>query len=163
MYFNTRVYENFTLPAGNYDAVHITIGEGKGHNWWCVCFPPMCFSVATENGDLSDVLSDEELFITQNSERPLFWKKVDKTLFRLTAFGIDYQSFSDDTQKFLPRLCRGRCPRTPVQGLPPLKIPPTFLKKSGQKTFQAHFVRKFLSKFQRWHAKVFAPLFPKSG
>ena len=33
-----------SLPAGEYDAVRIIIGEGKGENWWCVLFPPLCFS-----------------------------------------------------------------------------------------------------------------------
>ena len=36
-------YDNFTLPAGEYDALRIVLGEGKGHNWWCVLFPPLCF------------------------------------------------------------------------------------------------------------------------
>lgn len=37
-YFNTRVYENVTLPAGYYNALKIEIGAGAGHNWWCVLF-----------------------------------------------------------------------------------------------------------------------------
>ena len=41
--FPTKHYENISLPAGNYDAVRIIIGEGKGENWWCVLFPPLCF------------------------------------------------------------------------------------------------------------------------
>ena len=44
MYFTTRQYETFTLPAGMYDAVQITIGEAKGHNWWCVLYPGLCRS-----------------------------------------------------------------------------------------------------------------------
>ncbi len=41
--FDTRVYGNVRLPAGEYDALRIVIGEGKGQNWWCVLFPPLCF------------------------------------------------------------------------------------------------------------------------
>lgn len=41
--FPTKVYGNFIYPAGEYEAVLITIGEGEGVNWWCVLFPPMCF------------------------------------------------------------------------------------------------------------------------
>ncbi|WHY29130.1 stage II sporulation protein R [Bacillus wiedmannii] len=41
--FPTKVYGNFIYPAGEYEAVLITIGEGEGANWWCVLFPPMCF------------------------------------------------------------------------------------------------------------------------
>lgn len=40
--FDTRVYDTFTLPAGVYEALRITIGEGKGKNWWCVAFPTLC-------------------------------------------------------------------------------------------------------------------------
>ncbi len=40
--FDTRYYDTFTLPAGVYEALRITIGEGEGHNWWCVAFPALC-------------------------------------------------------------------------------------------------------------------------
>lgn len=43
-YFPTKEYENITLPSGNYDAVKIVLGEGMGQNWWCVMYPPLCFS-----------------------------------------------------------------------------------------------------------------------
>ncbi len=43
-YFPTKTYENITLPAGEYDAVRVVLGEGKGKNWWCVMYPPLCFS-----------------------------------------------------------------------------------------------------------------------
>ena len=42
MWFETRSYEGFTLPAGDYDAVRIIIGEGEGKNWWCVMYPALC-------------------------------------------------------------------------------------------------------------------------
>lgn len=48
MYFNTREYEEFTMPAGYYDAVRITIGKGEGKNWWCVMFPSMCLPAADD-------------------------------------------------------------------------------------------------------------------
>ncbi len=41
--FPTKSYEGLTYPAGEYDAVRIVIGEGKGENWWCVLFPPLCY------------------------------------------------------------------------------------------------------------------------
>ena len=47
--FSTREYEGFTMPAGEYDALRILIGEGEGQNWWCVMFPPLCLpTVLTE-------------------------------------------------------------------------------------------------------------------
>lgn len=66
MYFDTRQYDNFTLPAGRYDAFRIIIGEGEGHNWWCVMFPPMCFSMAEDNSDLAQVLTEEQMNIAEN-------------------------------------------------------------------------------------------------
>ena len=56
--FPTRTYENITLPAGEYDALRVVIGEGKGKNWWCVMFPPLCLPAAERRQELSDVLSD---------------------------------------------------------------------------------------------------------
>ncbi|MGE5508283.1 MAG: stage II sporulation protein R [Chitinophagales bacterium] len=41
--FPDRTYGDLTLPAGKYNAVRVILGEGKGHNWWCVLFPPLCF------------------------------------------------------------------------------------------------------------------------
>ena len=46
--FDTRYYETFTLPAGIYEALRITIGEGEGKNWWCVVFPSLCVPATTE-------------------------------------------------------------------------------------------------------------------
>ena len=46
--FGTRVYDTFTLPAGVYEALRITIGAGEGHNWWCVVFPALCVGATVE-------------------------------------------------------------------------------------------------------------------
>ena len=42
--FPTRVYEEVTLPEGVYDALILELGTGSGKNWWCVVYPPLCFS-----------------------------------------------------------------------------------------------------------------------
>ena len=47
--FDTRYYDTFTLPAGVYEALRITIGAGEGKNWWCVVFPTLCLP-ATSDG-----------------------------------------------------------------------------------------------------------------
>lgn len=65
--FNTRIYENFTLPAGDYDAVRIIIGSGSGHNWWCVMFPALCLPSA-EGNELQNELPDSEKCIVDNNE-----------------------------------------------------------------------------------------------
>ncbi|MBW7650451.1 stage II sporulation protein R [Anoxybacillus sp. ST4] len=41
--FPTKIYGSYIYPAGEYDAVLITLGKGEGANWWCVLFPPLCF------------------------------------------------------------------------------------------------------------------------
>ena len=46
-YFTTRKYENVTLPAGEYTAVRLLIGNAEGRNWWCVMFPPLCLPAAS--------------------------------------------------------------------------------------------------------------------
>ena len=46
--FAARVYDTFALPAGLYDSLRITIGEGEGRNWWCVTFPTLCIPATTE-------------------------------------------------------------------------------------------------------------------
>ena len=47
-WFPTQEYEDFALPAGEYTALRIVIGEGEGRNWWCVAFPPLCLGAASE-------------------------------------------------------------------------------------------------------------------
>ena len=43
-----RDYEDFALPAGRYLSLRVILGEGQGHNWWCVVFPPLCLEAAEE-------------------------------------------------------------------------------------------------------------------
>ena len=72
MYFETRTYgegETVTLPAGLYDAVRFTIGEGQGKNWWCVVFPPLCVAAATEVERMDDVLDAQQSDIVAHAER----------------------------------------------------------------------------------------------
>ena len=46
--FATRKYDTFTLPAGEYPALRIKIGNAAGHNWWCVVFPTLCVPASSE-------------------------------------------------------------------------------------------------------------------
>lgn len=50
-WYETREYSGFTLPRGYYSSLVIKLGEGKGQNWWCIMFPPLCRDLATEGGD----------------------------------------------------------------------------------------------------------------
>lgn len=65
-YYPTRDYGSFALPAGSYESLRVVLGEGEGHNWWCVVFPPLCLSAAeaenaleTLGGDSAQLLSGE--------------------------------------------------------------------------------------------------------
>lgn len=76
-YFKTRTYDNsVTLPAGYYTAIKVIIGEGKGENWWCVMFPPMCLPSAVAECEISDVLTDDETNIVSDNEKYKFRFKI---------------------------------------------------------------------------------------
>lgn len=59
-WFPTKEYDGFALPAGNYQALRIVIGEGSGRNWWCVVFPPLCLSSVSEVADTAMASGLEE-------------------------------------------------------------------------------------------------------
>lgn len=72
--FPTKNYGDISLPAGFYDALRVEIGEAKGHNWWCVMFPPLCFvdvtsGVVPEESKelLENNLSEEEFALVSDS------------------------------------------------------------------------------------------------
>ena len=50
-WYDTREYADFTLPAGEYASLKITLGKGEGQNWWCVMYPPLCLDVAVKKGN----------------------------------------------------------------------------------------------------------------
>ena len=60
-YFETRVYGDLTFPAGEYMALKVVLGDGEGHNWWCVMFPPLCVPAAdgveADSKNVDDYLS----------------------------------------------------------------------------------------------------------
>lgn len=69
-YFKTRVYDDFTLPAGKYNSLIIELGEAKGHNWWCIVFPSVCLSACTES--MNDYLNEDEMKLVSNTYSPKF-------------------------------------------------------------------------------------------
>ena len=65
--FPTKIYGSYVYPAGEYESILISIGEGQGDNWWCVLFPPVCFldfsngtSVSAADADAAEELELEE-------------------------------------------------------------------------------------------------------
>ena len=76
--FPTRYYPTFTLPAGNYLSLRVQLGQGEGHNWWCVCFPSLCTGACA--GDLEEIAAgagfsaDEVDWITKEDDYVLRFK-----------------------------------------------------------------------------------------
>lgn len=52
--YPTRRYEAFCFPSGKYLSLRVMIGDAEGQNWWCVLFPPLCLSAATESAASCD-------------------------------------------------------------------------------------------------------------
>lgn len=91
--FPTKLYGEFLYPAGEYEGILITIGEGKGANWWCVLFPPLCFldfsnGVAVSDGfdeDQSEEMKKNEddaskRTTTDEEQDPLFVEEEDEQI-----------------------------------------------------------------------------------
>ena len=67
-HYPTRDYGTFSLPAGEYLSLRVILGDGQGHNWWCVVFPPLCTEALAEPvEDAFAVLSEDQTgLITQD-------------------------------------------------------------------------------------------------
>lgn len=70
-YFDTRYYDSFIMPAGMYNTLKIVIGEGKGHNWWCVMYPSVCISGCIDDFD-KELSAQEKELLTSNKFIPKF-------------------------------------------------------------------------------------------
>ncbi len=78
--FPTREYEDFTLPAGDYLALRVVLGEGEGHNWWCVVFPPLCAettSSLSQTAMAAGLTEEEVALITESDGYQLKFKAVE--------------------------------------------------------------------------------------
>lgn len=84
--FPTKTYSNISFPAGYYDALKVKIGKGKGQNWWCVMFPPLCFvdvssAYLSEDNEnlLEENLSEEDssLILKENVSSKMKFKIVE--------------------------------------------------------------------------------------
>ena len=56
-WYDTREYEDFSLPKGYYTSLRVMLGDADGQNWWCVMYPPLCLDVATEDAPKDDAVS----------------------------------------------------------------------------------------------------------
>ena len=68
-WYDTREYDDFTLPKGYYTSLCVMLGEAEGKNWWCVMYPPLCLDIATEDAPHDDAVlgytKEEYKLITQ--------------------------------------------------------------------------------------------------
>lgn len=74
-YIPEKTYGDITFPAGNYEALNITIGEGLGQNWWCVLFPPLC--LLDEGTEDMEFASEEERALAERQRLELRWKLIE--------------------------------------------------------------------------------------
>ena len=94
--FPTKYYGDITLPAGEYDALKVEIGEAKGKNWWCVMFPPLCF-VDVSTGVVPDDSKQELKQNLKNEEYNIISKTDDREIsfkFKFSSFWTNTASFS---------------------------------------------------------------------
>ncbi len=81
-FFDTRVYDDFTLPAGVYEALKIKIGNAQGKNWWCVMFPSVCVYSASNRDDsdannkLEYSTSKQSAYVAEHSEKYVIKFKI---------------------------------------------------------------------------------------
>lgn len=69
MYFPTRDYEEFSLPAGTYRTLRVTIGRGKGKNWWCVVFPALCLPAAENREEVLSSLPEAQREVVEHPRK----------------------------------------------------------------------------------------------
>lgn len=66
--YPTREYETFSLPAGVYTSLRVTLGAGEGHNWWCVIFPPLCVESSLSDRAVETLSDGDVKLITEDGD-----------------------------------------------------------------------------------------------
>ena len=70
-HYPRRVYESFTLPAGRYRSLRISLGEGQGRNWWCIVYPQACL-IGAQSGVMREAMSGADYkIISEDGEYEL--------------------------------------------------------------------------------------------
>ncbi len=94
VHFDKRIYGSAELPEGDYNALRVIIGEGKGQNWWCVMFPALCLPAVTNTDEVlalaeeNGSISAEELELIQNPENyevRFYFAELLKKIFKTNA------------------------------------------------------------------------------
>lgn len=74
--YPTREYGGFSLPGGRYQSLRVVLDEGKGQNWWCVVFPPLCTGAVTAEA-VETLGGQEKAIITQSGEHVLAFRLLE--------------------------------------------------------------------------------------
>ena len=77
--FETKTYSDLSIPAGEYESLRVILGEGVGKNWWCVAYPPLCFT--------ESVIGK----ISNNGNEKLYEILTEETYNILKKDGVDYK------------------------------------------------------------------------
>lgn len=76
--FPTRAYGDLVLPAGEYEAVRVVLGDGQGANWWCVLFPPLCFvDISGSDFGMSEINEEVQDAAAKSFRDDSFEKRTD--------------------------------------------------------------------------------------
>lgn len=76
--FPTKLYGEYLYPAGEYEAILVTIGQGKGSNWWCVLYPPLCFLDFSNGTAISPGFEEKPAPPPAKKKKPKAEKKLQK-------------------------------------------------------------------------------------
>ena len=72
-YYPTRVYEDFSLPAGEYTSLRVMIGKAEGQNWWCVLYPPLCLSSSRTQDTLVEAgFTPNQVSVITENDKPKY-------------------------------------------------------------------------------------------
>ena len=89
-WYDTREYDSFTLPKGYYSSLRVLLGNAEGKNWWCVMYPPLCLSLATEQAPEDDAVIDytkEELSLIKGGGYNVKFRLLEIVSDALSRFG----------------------------------------------------------------------------
>lgn len=87
--YDTREYDGFMLPAGPYNSLKIRIGNEAGRNWWCVIFPPLCITAASEFRETAEAagLTEEEIrLISEKDDDVVFKFRILEIIQKIAGF-----------------------------------------------------------------------------
>lgn len=85
--FPIRRYGNMIFPQGKYKTLLVTIGEGRGQNWWCVMFPPLCFVDITHSYALD--IDEQHIELIDENETPKLKSKIGEWIKKIGKKKID--------------------------------------------------------------------------